>query len=252
MFENSMRRTTVQHGFTLIELLVVISIIAMLIALLLPTLQNARRVAVATQCLAQQRQIGIAMMNYATQSNMMIGIADNRFNTAVADQRSNTGYTSYHQFLTAMDVLRSVDRDVLVCPGWRPDGFTNGSQVMGIRWSTYPGGVIFSGDAGDGDQGDGGYRYIQLEETPRPSELYVITDNLDNNERQNGRWFSRGGSPMDKKAHLRHLDAANGMALDGHAAANNAEQLTEHGITIWWDADLNQWMNGTNLGPISP
>ena len=149
-----MRRNSTQHGFTLIELLVVMAIIALLIALLLPTLQNARRVAVATQCLAQQRQIGIAMMNYATQSNMMIGIADNRFNTAVEDQRSNTGYTSYHQFLRAMDVLRSANLDVLVCPGWAPNGFTgNGSQVMGIRWSTYPGGVIESDTDGPGNGG---------------------------------------------------------------------------------------------------
>lgn len=55
-----------QQAFTLIELLVVISIIALLIAILLPALGQARTVAKATTCRTQLRQIGIAIVNYAT------------------------------------------------------------------------------------------------------------------------------------------------------------------------------------------
>lgn len=53
-----------QCGFALIELLVVISIIAILIALLLPALSSARDTARNTQCLSNQRQIGLAMHMY--------------------------------------------------------------------------------------------------------------------------------------------------------------------------------------------
>ncbi len=53
------------EAFTLIELLVVISIIALLIALLFPTLGGARAVARQVACLSQMRQIYLAEAMYA-------------------------------------------------------------------------------------------------------------------------------------------------------------------------------------------
>ena len=70
-------------GFTLIELLVVISIIALLLAILLPALNRVKEQAKQTRCLANLKQIGVAMHAYASDYEYLLPRAELRPGIAI-------------------------------------------------------------------------------------------------------------------------------------------------------------------------
>ncbi|MBI1373124.1 MAG: prepilin-type N-terminal cleavage/methylation domain-containing protein [Phycisphaera sp.] len=88
----SSRAARKRRGFTVVELLVVMSIIALMIALLIPSMARARMLQRRLVCLANQHQLGMGLMTY---------IADNS-RVYPHSQQDGKGY-----FGDAYDLVRS-------------------------------------------------------------------------------------------------------------------------------------------------
>lgn len=76
-----------QRAFTLIELFVVISMIALLIAILLQVLQNARSAAISATCLSNMRQITVELSVHANTSDDQVPLGydwSNKQNSHIA------------------------------------------------------------------------------------------------------------------------------------------------------------------------
>lgn len=105
---SQLRCSAVKRMFTLIELVVVIAIIAILAALLLPTLQNARKVAKQTVCLSNLKQLGIAFNIYSSDYNSWMPSVSLKTPALVL----------WPSYLYNLQYLRN--RDVAVCPSEKP------------------------------------------------------------------------------------------------------------------------------------
>lgn len=142
-------------GFTLTELLVVIGIIAVLVGILLPTLNRAQEASRRIKCASNLRQFGVALISYASNNN---GVwprtvyapledlilnnsghqADNPFMSANIGTTGSDTQTGLNNVPAAVFLLvraQLLTPEVLVCPSAvsanlaEPDRFTDATEA---------------------------------------------------------------------------------------------------------------------------
>jgi prepilin-type N-terminal cleavage/methylation domain-containing protein len=92
-----------RRGFTLIELLVVVAIIALLIAILLPSLGKARELSNRSVCAANVRGIGQSMAVYAKDNNDQYPIVCSTGSYALTGGGNNGTSTSVDSLLSSIN-----------------------------------------------------------------------------------------------------------------------------------------------------
>ena len=83
-------------GFTLIELLVVIAIITILASLLLPALSKAKQRAVATRCLNNLKQIGLAAIMHVNDNEDALPLSSHQGASWIATLQPSLAGTNLH------------------------------------------------------------------------------------------------------------------------------------------------------------
>lgn len=229
-------------GFTLIELLVVVSIIALLVAILLPALGKARKQARATVCMSNLKQLGLVVFMYHDENNDFI-------------PRSIDGGPWFLMFMPYLGVDKPDSNDyreveLYNCPGFPntgigkpasgfPEGVPNNLQTVDYvvnAWENEgvqardPTKISVMGKAGEtiylADNEAGNWRPVILEKRQLNSQDQNILDVWRLSHMATGR---DGNNPNDAQARRvakeRHRQGSNYLFLDGHVTYMAAEEV---------------------------
>ena len=157
-----------RRGFTLIELLVVISIIATLMSLILPAIQNAREAGRRTQCLNNIRNVTVAALNFASANKSRLpALSYYPFGNHDADdgttpEQSFEGRSWVVELLPYMDQQGTYDRWDKDAEWTNTSNFNNSSLASNLYIEALacpndesafqtPGGLSYVANAGFGD-----------------------------------------------------------------------------------------------------
>lgn len=243
-----------RHRFyTLVEMLVIISVIVILAALLFPGIRSARESARRAQCMANQKNLGVYVSQYAQNNNQKINVLAN-WSTWYRDLLNanggmKDGKESSDDYLDANQKKREECLNatglamvkVFKCPSDSSDGATasygRNNPVRGgtMKYKTGSNGS----NAGDA-LADPRLVNGRINDPQRPSDLILITDHWGPNHqpgkscnseeydtvnayhlrvRENDTSIGELGTVRDDKS--RHKGAPPILYVDGHVVTNN-------------------------------
>ncbi len=173
------RPHSAMRAFSLVELLVVVSIIALLVGILLPSLRGARAQARAVVCAGNLRQLGLAFSSYATDQNDF-ALPGGYFAQAPAlywwgadgpAGKANFGESFIYPYLGA----QASPRGVLECPD-QPWGSYDPQSTSDQPTSTYGYNAYYLAPATH-PAGLGGNRpWKRTAQIRRPADLFLFAD----------------------------------------------------------------------------
>lgn len=143
-------RSPHRNGFTLVELLVVIGIIALLISILLPSLQKAREAANIVSCASNMKQVGMFMAMYTNKWKGWLPPRSDPDSTwegiLIADTMRDSREQQMEKYwvnpATQTQYKDETAYKIFYCPTFAARGYTGKNPFFGGYYTNY--GVNFS------------------------------------------------------------------------------------------------------------
>jgi prepilin-type N-terminal cleavage/methylation domain-containing protein len=231
-------RGTAFHGFSLVELLVVVAIIALVAAMMLPTLSKARQQASWAKCLSNQRQMASAFHMYTADNvERIVQMADYESGAVIypgggfwggpiippnswtgpsdalyAVQKGLASSNAFYFYCNAVDVYH--------CPGdVRIQNTPFRNDPHGWAFDSYSRTQNLGGDPSE-DYWGAGATFTKMSAIPMPGSTFAMLEDADWRGYNVGTWVvDWAGDTFDWQdpPAMSHIDVNSVAFADGHA-----------------------------------